>query len=145
KTLGGWKYSLPTEAQWEYACRGGVTSYKKYHFGDTISTDDANYDGKLGRTAKVGSYAANAFGLKDMHGNVWESCSDWYAADYYKASRRRDPPGPSQGAYGMIRGGSWYDDGHDCRSAYRNGNTPGDRHFDVGFRAALVLPAGQDG
>src|SRR5262249_11730192 len=83
KRLGGWKYRLPTESQWEYACRGGTSSYKKYHFGDSLTNRMANFNGALGRTEKVGSYDANAFGLHDMHGNVWEWCSDWYDKDYY--------------------------------------------------------------
>src|SRR5262249_51308410 len=82
-TLGEWKYSLPTEAQWEYACRGGAASYKKYHFGDTISAKEGKFNNTKGRTEKVGSYAANAFGLHDMHGNVWEWCLDHYDQDYY--------------------------------------------------------------
>jgi formylglycine-generating enzyme required for sulfatase activity len=122
ETLAGWKYSLPTEAQWEYACRGGAKTYQKYHFGDAISEKFANYNGNLGRTAKVGSYAANAFGLHDMHGNVWEWCLDWYEKD---SSR-------------VYRGGSWYSDAGYCRAAYRYGFTPSYRVNYLGFRVARV-------
>jgi formylglycine-generating enzyme required for sulfatase activity len=138
KSLGGWKYSLPTEAQWEYACRGGASSYRKYHFGDSITTDHANYNGKLGRTEKVGTYGANGFGLHDMHGNVWEWCLDWYDEKYYAKSPPRDPRGPSEGSIRVGRGGSWYNGASDCRAAHRFGSTPSRRLDRLGFRVALV-------
>ena len=92
----------------------------------------------LERTCKVGSYEANPFGLYDVHGNVWEWCSDWYAEDYYGKSPPKNPSGPDDGSFRVIRGGSWFDGGRDCRAAYRNGGTPSYRGSDLGFRVAAV-------
>jgi formylglycine-generating enzyme required for sulfatase activity len=139
KTLGGWKYSLPTEAQWEYACRGGASSYQKYHFGDSISKDDANFGWSKGRTCEVGSYKPNAFGLYDMHGNVAEWCLDWYDQYYYADSPKRDPSGPLEGKKRVNRGSNWYDEAaRACRSALRFYHTPETRNHFLGFRVALV-------
>jgi formylglycine-generating enzyme required for sulfatase activity len=132
KTLVGWAYSLPTEAQWEYACRGGVTSYKKYHFGDSISKGDANFNDHVGCTTKAGSYAANKFGLYDMHGNVWEWCLDWYDEDYKGADK------DFKGSLRVFRGGFWGDFASNCRSAHREGFGPVHRRSYLGFRVALV-------
>jgi uncharacterized protein (TIGR02996 family) len=146
----GREYHLPTEAQWEYACRGGACSSTPFHYGSSLSSTQANFCGNhpyggaskgphLMRTCKVGSYKPNAFGLYDMHGNVLEWCADWFAEDYYKASPRRDPIGPSGGSYRMFRGGAWNGSGYYCRSAFRGRNAPGYRNLDVGFRVAAVL------
>lgn len=146
----GRKYRLPSEAEWEYACRGGASSYQIFHFGNSLSSTQANFDGNypyggadkgayLERTCKVGSYKPNAFGLYDMYGNVWEWCSDWYGVDYYGKSPRRDPLGPSEGSSRVLRGGSWYNFGRFCRSAYRNRNTPGYRILNCGFRVAAEV------
>jgi uncharacterized protein (TIGR02996 family) len=143
-------YRLPTEAEWEYSCRGGARSSSPFHYGASLSSTQANFDGRypyrggaegpyLGRTTPVGSYKPNAWGLFDMHGNVWEWCSDWFDADYYKQSPRRDPPGPSEGSYRVIRGGYWAVSGRDCRSAVRCRGEPAIRGFNLGFRVALVL------
>ncbi len=140
-------YRLPTEAEWEYACRAGTKT--PFHFGNSLSSKQANFDGdlpygegdqgpNLERTAKVGSYAPNAFGLYDMHGNVWQWCQDWYDENYYKNSPREDPPGPAQALNRVVRGGGWGDEGEDCRSAFRDWNEPRDRGSDLGFRVVAV-------
>jgi formylglycine-generating enzyme required for sulfatase activity len=147
-------YRLPTEAEWEYACRGGATSKAPFHYGKSISSDQANFNGKypyggtdeglhLGRTCKVGSYKPNGYGLYDMHGNVWEWCSDWYSSDYYANGPKRNPLGPSKGSTLVIRGGGWYDVGRGCRSAGREDFVPSNRHHDLGFRVALAA-SGQE-
>jgi formylglycine-generating enzyme required for sulfatase activity len=147
----GWEYRLPTEAEWEYACRGGASSHQLFHFGDSLCSSEANFDGRcsssptavgayLGRTCKVGSYPGNGFGLFDMHGNVWEWCSDRYAEDYYAHSPEQDPPGPSEGSCRVVRGGSWLADGQLCRSADRLRFSPAHRSFNLGARIALVGP-----
>jgi formylglycine-generating enzyme required for sulfatase activity len=152
------KYRLPTEAEWEYSCRGGAPSYKVFHFGHSLSSRQANFDGNypyggaekgpyLGRTCKVGSYEKNGYGLYDMHGNVWEWCADCYVEDYYyykigpATGPWRDPLGPYKGSDRVLRGGSWYDDGRNCRSAVRYWFAPEDRSRHYGFRVALV-PSG---
>src|SRR5262249_25434400 len=93
----------------------------------------------LDRTCKVGSYKPNAFGLYDMHGNVWEWCSDWFDQGYYAKSPPRDPTGPSAGSGRVLRGGCWSCDGRLCRAAGRHWSVPVIRRSLVGFRAALVL------
>jgi formylglycine-generating enzyme required for sulfatase activity len=143
----GRKYRLPSEAEWEYACRGGAVG--PFHSGSTLSSGQANFNGIfpygssekgecLQRTRKVGSYAANGFGLCDMHGNVREWCADWYGADYYASSPRRDPQGPAEGSLRVIRGGGWSSGGQGCRSAARFSGAPGLRDHDLGFRVVLV-------
>jgi formylglycine-generating enzyme required for sulfatase activity len=139
-------YCLPTEAEWEYACRAGTST--PFHLGSSLTSTQANFDGDypygaaqgpyLGRTCAVGSYEPNSFGLYDMHGNVWEWCADWYDRDSYKDSPRCDPAGPSAGSSRVCRGGSWDCFGQRCRSAWRNGTEPANRHEWLGFRVALV-------
>jgi uncharacterized protein (TIGR02996 family) len=143
-------YRLPSEAEWEYACRGGTCSSTAYHFGDRIDASLANFGaygkekGALIRTCAVGSYKPNAFGLYDMHGNVWEQCSDWFDAGYYLKSPRRDPQGPAAGRLlRVIRGGGWIDAGRNCRSANRGGALA-DPHRNRGFRVVAVA-AGEQG
>ncbi len=137
---------LPTEAQWEYACRAGTST--PFSFGDNISTDQVNYNGNYpynrGRegkyreqTVKVKALPSNAWGLYQMHGNVWEWCQDWY--DDYPAEPVVDPQGVESGPGRMLRGGSWVYDGGLCRSAYRHAHDPAFRGFDSGFRLALGL------
>jgi formylglycine-generating enzyme required for sulfatase activity len=141
------KYRLPTEAEWEYACRGGASSHQPFHFGKSLSSKQANFDGRspyggankgpdLGRTCKVGSYKANGFGLKDMHGNVFEWCSDRYDQGYYGKSPAKDPQGASEGSSRVIRGGAWENEASRCRSAFRTGRVPDYRDSRVGFRVA---------
>ena len=90
----GWAYVLPTEAQWEYACRAGTTT--AYSWGVDINSSDANYNSNIGQTADVGQYSANPWGFFDMHGNVWEWTADWYAA--YSSGAQTDPEGPATGS-----------------------------------------------
>jgi formylglycine-generating enzyme required for sulfatase activity len=134
-------YRLPTEAEWEYACRAGTTT--PFNTGDSISSDQANYDGNYpyNNTAKgeswegttpVGSFASNSWGLYDMHGNVWELCWDWY--DDYASEAQTHPAGAALGNYRVIRGGSWYSIGRNLRSACRGNIDPVDRYYDIGFR-----------
>ena len=132
-------YRLPGEAEWEYSCRGGLAS-KPFHFGDTLDKTLANFQvSGLQRTSAVGSYPPNAFGLQDMHGNVWEWCQDWYGD--YPTGPAVDPTGPDEGAYRVFRGGGWGNDSGFCRSACRGGSGPSDRGDGLGFRAALVPPS----
>jgi formylglycine-generating enzyme required for sulfatase activity len=143
-------YRLPTEAEWEYACRAGTGT--AFSFGNSLSSKEANFDGDypygaaakaryLERTTVVGSYQGNAFGLFDMHGNVWEWCADWYDAAYYATSPKKDPEGSTSSAEGrrVLRGGSWDDHGVDCRAAYRYGLAPADRINPFGFRLACSV------
>jgi formylglycine-generating enzyme required for sulfatase activity len=133
----GFKYRLPTEAEWEYACRAGTT-------GDYAGNldDMAWYEDNSGKhTHPAGQKQANAFGLYDMHGNVWEWCRDWYDANYYASSPATDPQGPGSGQYRVLRGGSWGKIGLEpnLRSAYRNRNTPDSRVSQFGFRVVAVV------
>ncbi len=127
-----YQYRLPTEAEWEYAARASTTT--PFSFGNTLSTDQANYDSN--RTTQVKSFPPNAWGLYDMHGNVWEWCQDWYGD--YPSDSVTDPQGPPSGDHRVLRGGSWVSSARLCRSAVRLWGTPGDRHYRFGFR--LVAP-----
>jgi sulfatase modifying factor 1 len=132
----GWVYTLPTEAQWEYACRAGTTT--AYSFGDEITPKQANYDENVGKTTPVGTYPANAWGFNDMHGNVWEWCWDRYGGDYPSGSAS-DPVGPSASfsSLRVIRGGSWNLDGRNMRSANRAFVLAGLPERPLGFRLSL--------
>jgi formylglycine-generating enzyme required for sulfatase activity len=143
-------FRLPTEAEWEYACRAGTTT--EYAFGDVISTELANYDGNFTwgagrkgvyreRTVDVGSFKPNAWGFFGMHGNVWEWCSDYYDSDYYASCRDgvSDPQGPASGSSRVLRGGSWGDHPGYLRSANRSGIAPDSRNDYVGCRVARTL------
>jgi len=135
----GQKVRLPTEAQWEYACRAGTKT--RFGFGDDDDDLDvyAWYTANNGsKTHPVGRKKPNAWGLYDMHGNVWEWCGDWYA-DSYANANNRDQAGPDSGASRVLRGGSWDYNPLHCRSAYRIRGTPDFRHYDVGFRVAVDL------
>ncbi len=144
-------YRLPAEAEWEYACRAG--SSEPTSFGLTLSSREANFNGNypygitnrglyLETTTKVGSYPPNPFGLYDMHGNVWEWCADYYDRNYYRASPRYDPQGPTGGTLRVVRGGSCCNIGRFCRSAYRFGVGPANRDLDVGMRVVMVPTVG---
>jgi len=133
-------YRLPTEAEWEYACRAGTTT--PFHFGDTISTKQATF-GKFKKgfsplaTTPVGSFSANAWGLQDMHGNVWQWCNDWYG-DYPK-KEVVDPQGPEGGTERVLRGGSFTDIPQHLRSANRHKYEPNGRDHTVGFRICFFV------
>jgi formylglycine-generating enzyme required for sulfatase activity len=137
-------YRLPTEAEWEYACRAGTKT--PFCFGDTISSDQANYDGnyiygdgKKGisrkKTTAVGSFPPNAWGLHDMHGNVWQFCQDVYAE--YPENDVVDPKGPEKGTHRVARGGSYFHDPQCARSASRLQCEPDIESDIVGFRVCF--------
>jgi formylglycine-generating enzyme required for sulfatase activity len=137
------KYRLPTEAEWEYACRAETTT--PFFTGECISTDQANYNpsypGKncpkgdyRDKTVKVGSFQPNAWGLYDMHGNVYEWCQDWYSD--YPSNSVADPKGPTLGVKRVLRGGSWFIIARNLRSAFRGKNLPDFRGNYNGFRVA---------
>jgi len=152
----GRTYRLPTEAEWEYSCRAGTSSVfcwgddaddGKGHLNGAGEEGSPNgrkwsihfdFDDGYTATAPAGTYRPNAFGLCDMHGNVYEWCQDWYAEDYYENSPTDDPTGPTTGANRVFRGGSWDDCAGGCRSANRRRYTPGYRLSLLGFRIALV-------
>lgn len=125
----GWLYRLPTEAEWEYSCRGGLCSKEDCSFGyyfdqptNNLSSEQANFNYSVGHTSKVGLYKPNRLGIYDLHGNVWEWCDD-----SYDGGTRR-----------VFRGGSWNNDAEFCRAAFRFRFEPDDRDYDLGFRLARV-------
>jgi formylglycine-generating enzyme required for sulfatase activity len=133
---------LPTEAEWEYACRAGTTTRFYAGDSDTVLDSISWFEGNSrGTTHPVGGKAANAFGLYDMHGNVAEWCQDFYDANYYAISPNVDPTGPTSGSGRVARGGSWLGGANNCRSSRRrNGVNQGNRANIIGFRVASALP-----
>ena len=132
----GYEYRLPTEAEWEYACRAGTTT--SWNVGNSLSCSQANHNSNgycVGQPSVVGSYAPNAWGLYDMHGNVWEWCLDSYAG--YSSSAVTDPF-VTGGPYRVFRGGSWYNFSFSCRSAFRDILAPGNAYDNIGFRVVLA-------
>jgi formylglycine-generating enzyme required for sulfatase activity len=148
----GWGYTLPTDAQWEYACRAGTTT--AWSFGDdpgklcengnynditgNFPDNDTEHDDKEEYTAVVGRFKANPWGFHDMHGNVWEWCADWYEQNL-GTDAVTDPTGPPSGSFRVNRGGSFNNPASICRSAFRVRITPSNRSNDLGFRVAAVL------
>jgi formylglycine-generating enzyme required for sulfatase activity len=147
----GRTFRLPTEAEWEYACRAGTTT--PFNTGRNLTTDQANYDGNYPyndnskgifrkTTVAVDSFAPNEWGLYNMHGNVWEWCGDWYGEKYYDECKVigviDNPKGPKTRSRRVLRGGGWDSDARGCRSAYRAGNAPDNRYDFVGFRLVCV-------
>jgi len=148
------RYRLPTEAEWEYAARAG--SRTAYSWGNEARCENMMFENDVGSsedkcveyvrrrgmtpdsTAPVGSYAPNAWGLYDMHGNVWEWCSDWYGD--YPSGSVTDPVGPSSGSNRVLRGGSWDHPPGRCQSVSRCGHLPGHRYNHLGFRLACEIP-----
>ncbi|MFN9056455.1 MAG: SUMF1/EgtB/PvdO family nonheme iron enzyme [Cyanobacteriota bacterium] len=152
----GRPYTLPSEALWEYACRAGTTT--PFHYGPTLSPEVANYDGNVSyasgpkgeyreHTTPVGSFPANAWGLHDMHGNVWEWCLDrWHPSPRHGPSDGRPWLEPAEGLspegqeLRLLRGGSWFGEPRSCRSASRDGGPPAGRNGNVGFRVCSLPP-----
>jgi formylglycine-generating enzyme required for sulfatase activity len=133
-------YRLPTEAEWEYACRANTSG--RYYFGDEPdSVGDYAWYGKnsKGKTHPVGQKKPNSWGVYDMHGNVWEWVQDWYAKDHYEKSPESDPVGPSSGVTRVLRGGSWHGRIRGLRSSCRNWARPDYQNSDIGFRLARSL------
>ena len=132
-------YRLPTEAEWEYAAKGGDGSPGNYAFSGSNNADEVAWHkgNSAGSTQEVGAKKPNGLGLYDMSGNVYEWCWDW--AGDYPSGAQTDPVGASSGSYRVVRGGHWYDSAVVARSAFRNGSTPSNGEFNIGFR--LVRPA----
>ena len=147
----GWVYRLPTESEWEYACRAGTST--PFHYGNDLRSGMANFNGGseyvggagtlenpdgtyLARTTAVGSYAPNAFGLSDMHGNVMEWCLDLWGT--YPVGSVSDPRGFASGTRRVVRAGSWDHEASSCRSAYRSDYNPDSRGIFTGFRSVLA-------
>jgi formylglycine-generating enzyme required for sulfatase activity len=142
----GREYRLPSESEWEYACRAGTTT--PFYFGETITTDLVNYNGNYTyagapkgqyrqETTPVGQFPPNAFGLYDMHGNVWEWCADYWHDNYNGAPTNGSAwLSENENDYRLLRGGSWYFNARNCRSAYRNRDNAGNAYNNVGLRLA---------
>ncbi len=143
KVPGG-GFRLPTEAEYEYACRAGTNT--RYSCGDDASRlkDYAWYrDNMMNESAEVGTKRPNPWGFYDLHGNMWEWCQDWFADDYYQKSPLVDPQGPSTGGANpmrVLRGGSWFSIHQDCRSLYRSRYPPADRYNVDGLRVVRTVP-----
>jgi formylglycine-generating enzyme len=129
---------LPTEAEWEYAARGGLAG-KSFPFGDSIDSSLVNYGRKYKGLLKTGSFPPNGYGLFDITGNAWEWTSDFYSDNYYSLSPSDNPTGPQRGRFKVIRGGSWHSGAMCVQTYYRNGLSPSWVDFAVGFRCVKDL------
>ena len=137
--VSGRNYTLPTEAQWEYAAGGGATSRTKWSGTDVESSlgSYAWFKGNSNRqTHLVGTKSPNGYGLYDMSGNLWEWCSDWYGS--YGSGSQTNPQGPSSGSLHVNRGGGWFSNPDRCYVAHRSYDTPDHRDYSLGFRVALI-------
>lgn len=152
----GKTYRLPTEAEWEYACRAGTsTSYVNGNDAEEVvkagNVADADFESQFPElegaikasdgyayTSPAGSFLSNSFGLYDMHGNAWEWCADWYDPEYYARSASRDPEGPAAGDECVYRGGGWFNCARGFRSSSRSAGLPDNRHLTLGFRVAAA-------
>ena len=136
--LTGENFRLPTEAEWEYAARGGNKSKGyKYSGSNTIGNVAWYDDNSSSTTHDVKTKQANELGIYDMSGNVWEWCQDWYSSTYYSSSPSNNPTGPTSGSDRVLRGGSWYDYSGSCRVSNRGSSIPGGVGGDCGFRLIL--------
>jgi iron(II)-dependent oxidoreductase len=124
---------LPTEAEWEYAARGGLPA-ASYPWGENVDSTKVNYGKRYGGTLRVGTLPPNGYGLYDITGNVWEWTTDFYSDSYYSVSPAKNPAGPAGGRFKVIRGGSWHSGGMCVQTYYRNGLSPSWIDFGVGFR-----------
>lgn len=133
----GQNYRLPTEAEWEYACRAGSTT--AYYWGDSMNDSYCWYgSNSSNHVQSPGKKLPNMFGLFDMSGNVWEWCNDWYDENYYSQSPSNNPAGPDSGTRRVSRGGGWCYSADDCRSAYRDSRMPGGCFSPLGFRLCRI-------
>jgi uncharacterized protein (TIGR02996 family) len=142
----GIELRLPTEAEWEYACRAGTTTDYYSGNGEGALRQVGWFDGNAGVSKPVGQLIANAWNIHDLHGNVWEWCSDftdWYGDSYYAQSSKDDPQGPTSGSYRVHRGGGCCDAAESCRSAFRYWYSPDYRNGLIGFRLTRV-PSGSE-
>ncbi|OPZ96044.1 MAG: Serine/threonine-protein kinase pkn1 [Bacteroidetes bacterium ADurb.Bin408] len=139
------KFRLPSEAQWEYAARGGAKYYNTNNkFSGSNNLDEVAWynkdkkgkEDKTGRTHPVGQKKPNELGLYDMSGNVWEWCNDWY--DSYSNAKQAYPEGPSKGSYRVFRGGSWNNTDNSCRVFFRHYMTPDSKYYNLGFRLVYI-------
>jgi uncharacterized protein (TIGR02996 family) len=135
-------YRLPTEAEWEYSCRAAAGYSQAYFWGAEPSTSEANFERGQGHPCPVGSYKPNAFGLYDLHGNVYEWCGDWDDQNYYKNGPRKDPTGPADGSAKVYRGGNFASIANYVRSAYRTSCRVTSRYHGVGLRVACDVRGG---
>ncbi|MGM9799212.1 MAG: formylglycine-generating enzyme family protein [Muribaculaceae bacterium] len=137
--LTGKNFSLPTEAQWEYAARGGKSGGTKYSGSDNIGNVAWYLDNADNKTHPVGEKSPNDLGIYDMSGNVWEWCQDWYDSNYYKNSPTTNPTGYGSVSEHVVRGGSWNSSARYCRVSFRSNSTPDNEYYYLGFRLCLSI------